>query len=142
MTDHVVYVDAKALEMEALVSGEKSMIIRGATGRKLPYGRVDVGDGLYFIRNNGEGLIRAWGRVTSVFNSEELSEIESFALVEDNMEELALSDAQKKKWGGKRYLVLIGVGKVKEVKPFEIDKSEFGNMDDWLIVGDIERVKV
>ena len=68
--DHVVYLDARANEMEKLLNGEKSMIIRGATGRKLPYGRVNVGDNLYFIINNAEGLLKAKGVVSSVFHSE------------------------------------------------------------------------
>ena len=38
--DHVVYLDAKANELDRLLDGSKAMIIRGATGRKLPYGRV------------------------------------------------------------------------------------------------------
>ena len=49
--DHVVYLDAKANELEKLSDGSKTMIIRGATGRKLPYGRDNEGDILYFINN-------------------------------------------------------------------------------------------
>ncbi|MHA2032979.1 MAG: hypothetical protein ACW99Q_26725, partial [Candidatus Kariarchaeaceae archaeon] len=69
--DHVVYVDAKAKanDMEEILSGKRLMIIRGATGRKLPYDRVDENDELYLIRNNGEGLIRAKCIVDSVINS-------------------------------------------------------------------------
>jgi hypothetical protein len=37
--DHVVYVDAAAKEMEKLLDGSKCMILRGAAGRKLPYGK-------------------------------------------------------------------------------------------------------
>jgi hypothetical protein len=37
--DHVVYLDAKEKELDKLRSGQKSMIIRGAAGRKLPHGR-------------------------------------------------------------------------------------------------------
>jgi len=33
--NHVVYLDAKSNELENLLSGKKSMIIRGATGRKV-----------------------------------------------------------------------------------------------------------
>jgi hypothetical protein len=50
--DHVVYVDAKAGEMEKLVNDEKKIIIRGSAGRKMPYGRVNPGDMLYLINNN------------------------------------------------------------------------------------------
>ena len=38
--DHVVYVDTKAKELEKLLEGTKRMLIRGAAGRKMPYGRV------------------------------------------------------------------------------------------------------
>jgi hypothetical protein len=118
------------------------MIIRGATGRKIPYGRVNQDDILYFINNNAEGLILAKARVKSVFNSEKMTEAESVRLVEKHQGKLQLSKRQQARWGGKRYLVLIEVSDVKRVEPFQIDKSGYGNMDDWLSVVQIERVKL
>ncbi len=140
--DHIVYTDAKSNEMELLVAGEKVMIIRGATGRKMPYGRVNVGDVLYFINNNAEGMVKASGKVTAVFNSDKMTQEESKALVDKNQSKLKLSDQQYKKWAGKRYLVLIEVDGIEELSPFGIDKSEYGNMDDWLMVDDINTVVI
>jgi len=139
--DHVVYVDAKENELDLLLSGGKSMIIRGATGRKLPHGRVAPGDRLFFIQNNGDGMARACAVVTSVFNSEKLSEEESRQLVEENQPFLRLTPAQVKRWAGKRYLVLVGISSTGAVVPFAIDRSEYGSMDDWLPVGEIDRVR-
>lgn len=140
--DHVVYLEAKANELENLLSGKKRMIIRGAAGRKLPYGRVSENDTLYLINNNGEGEIRATAKVKSVFNSEKLSEQESIELVKKYQKNLFLTDKQFNKWAGKRYIVLIELEKVKEIKPFKIDKSNFSNMDDWLSVEQINNVKI
>jgi len=140
--DHVVYVDAKANEMEKLLNGEKKMIIRGAAGRKLPYGRVDAGDVLYFINNNAEGQVKAKAIVSNVFNSEKMTKEESIALVEENQEKLKLTKKQFKRWSGKRYIVLIEVKSVEGIEAFEIDKSNYGNMDDWLPVENIENIKV
>jgi hypothetical protein len=140
--DHVVYVDAKANEMEKLLDGEKKMIIRGAAGRKLPYGRVEAEDVLYFINNNGEGEVKAKAIVSNVFNSEKMTKEESIALVEENQDKLKLTKKQFKRWSGKRYIVLIGVKSVEGIEAFEIDKSDYGNMDDWLPVENIENVKV
>jgi len=139
--DHVVYLDAQAKEMENLLSGAKTMIIRGATGRKMPHGRVNAGDALYLINNNAEGTVRARAKVKSAFHSEKMDESESRALVEKNQSELRLTEKQVKRWAGKRYLVLIEVSDVKEVPPFTIDKSGYGNMDDWLPVEKIESVR-
>ena len=139
--DHVVYLDAKAKELDLLIGCEKSMIIRGATGRKMPYGRVNAGDVLYFINNNAEGKVRAKVTVANVFNSEKMTSEESTQLVESNQSKLQLSPQQFKKWAGKRYIVLIEIGQFEEIPPFEIDKSDYGNMDDWLPVEQIEKVK-
>lgn len=138
--DHVVYLDAKANELECLLSGKKKMIIRGATGRKLPYGRVNINDNLYFINNNGKGEVLAIAQVKSVLNSERLTEQESINLVNKNQKKLLLTDKQFTKWAGRRYIVLVEVENVKEIKPFQIDKSNYGNMDDWLLVEKIDNV--
>jgi len=139
--DHVVYLDVKEAELSKLLTGQKSMIIRGAAGRKMPYGRVQEGDRLYFLENDGSGCVRAQGVVASVFNSEKMETETSRKLVEDNQDRLNLNPAQIKRWAGKRYLVLIEVSQVTPLDPFQIDKSEYGNMDDWLPVGEIDRVK-
>lgn len=140
--DHVVYLDAAAKELDRILGGEKTMIIRGATGRKMPYGRVNAGDTLYFLNNDAEGLIRAIAEVSSVLNSDALTEEESRQLVEEHQGKLHLTAKQLNRWGGKRYLVLIGIENVAPLSPFGVDKSEYGNMDDWLMVGEIGKVKL
>jgi hypothetical protein len=140
--DHVVYLDAAAKDLDLLLSNEKTMIIRGATGRKMPYGRVNPGDVLYFINNNAEGAILACAKVKSVLNSEKLTGAESTQLIEQHQEKLQLTQKQLERWAGKRFLVLVEVGEVEKVQPFRIDKSGFGNMDDWLLVEQIEKVRI
>lgn len=138
--DHIVYLDSQAKELENLLAGKKTMIIRGAAGRKLPHGRVDAGDVLYFINNNAEGVVRAKAKVKSAFHSGKMSEDESRALVKKNQPKLSLSEKQVKRWAGKRYIVLIEITDVKGIPPFAIDRSAYGNMDDWLPVEKIESV--
>ncbi len=139
--DHVVYLDAKAAELENILSGRKTMIIRGAAGRKLPYGRVHAGDTLYLINNNAEGVVKAKATVSSVHDSEKMDEKSSEELVRKNQGSLQLTDKQFQRWAGKRYLVLISVKDPVEIKPFQIDKSSYSNMDDWLPVGEIGKVR-
>ncbi|PWE00179.1 hypothetical protein [Marinilabilia rubra] len=139
--DHVVYLDFKAKELENLKSGQKTMIIRGAMGRKLPYGRVDKGDVLYFVENKGDGLVKGKAVVDSVFNSDKLTKEQSADLVEKNQEKLLLNKGLEKRFSGKRYLVLIAVRDFTGLESFKIDRSDYGNMDDWLPVENIDKVK-
>jgi hypothetical protein len=140
--DHVVYLDAKAQELKKLENGTKCMIIRGATGRKMPYGRVSPGDILYFINNNAEGVIHAKALVKDVLNSDKLTKEDSIKLVEHNQDKLQLTDPQFNRWAGKRYLVLIEIEGFSNIEPFAIDRSAYGNMDDWLPVEEIENVRI
>ena len=136
--DHIVYLDAKTNEIDNLIKGNKSMIIRGASGRIIPYGMVKEGDILYLINNNGEEKIRARGEVISVYDSEKLSVEESFETIIRNQDKLQLPDKIFEKIAGKQYLVLVGLDRVQEIDPVRIDKGSFSNVDDWLTVGKID----
>lgn len=140
--DHVVYLDSKAKELDNIKNDEKSMIIRGAMGRKLPYGRVNKGDVLYFIENKGDGLVKGKAGVSDVYHSDKLSKEESNTLIEQNQDKLMLDKGLLKRFAGKRYLVLITIKDFEAIEPFKIDRSEYGNMDDWLPVDNIENVRM
>jgi hypothetical protein len=140
--DHVVYLDHKAKELDLLEKGVKTMIIRGAMGRKIPYRKVEKGDWLYFIENMGDGLIKAVAEVSDVFNSEQMTREESVKLVDENQKLLRLDKKLYSRFAGKRYIVLIRVKNFKIIDSFRIDRSKYGNMDDWLPVGEIQSVKI
>jgi hypothetical protein len=142
MMDHIVYLDHKAKELENLRKGLKTMIIRGAMGRKLPYGKVELGDRLFFIENKGDGLIKATAKVSEVFNSGQLTKEESVKVIEKHQVQLQLNSGLIKRFGGKRYLVLISINDFSDVEPFKINRNAYANMDDWLPVGDIESVRM
>lgn len=72
---HVVYCDDKEKVLEKILAGTKTMIIRGAAGRKIPHSRVFEGEKLYFMKK-GTGLITAIADVKKVQNHVKLSEDE------------------------------------------------------------------
>lgn len=138
--DHIVYLNRKAKELENLINGSKTMIIRGATGRKLPYGILKEGDILYFAENNGDGLVKAKAVVSGVLNTEKLTKEESVEMVKQHQNHLKLDKAMFERFAGKRFLVLIWLRDFEILTPFGFDRSQFGNMDDWLPVESIESV--
>ncbi len=140
--DHIVYLDKRAKELDNLISGKKSMIIRGAMGRKMPYGRVEIGDILYFVENNGDALVKAKACVQDVIFTDKLETEESISIVEKLQPKLQLDARLTKRFAGKKYLSLINLENFRTVDPFKIDKSEYGNMDDWFPVENIDKVKI
>jgi hypothetical protein len=76
----------------------------------------------------------------NVFNSEQLSKKDSINLCLKNLDNLCLTK-NAGEVGGKRFLVLISVKDFAQIEQFKIDRSEYGNMDDWLPVEDINKVR-
>ncbi len=140
--EHVVYRTAHAGELDKLLAGKTTMIVRGAAGRKLPYGRVNPGDILYFLNNDGKGVVQARAKVCQVLNSEPHTPEASQILLADHQNALQLTEKQQQRWSGKRYLVLITAAAIQKLKPFHIDRSGDRNMDDWLPVGDNNSVRI
>lgn len=137
--EHLAYCDKKSKELENLLAGNKSMLIRGAAGRKLPYGRVLPGETIYLIENDGKGVISARGVISNVFNSEKLSEEESKKIIFEYMDRLKLTEDQLKRWVGKKYLCLVEVDHLENIEPFSYERT--GNMDDWIIVNSIDEIR-
>lgn len=135
---HLVYCDDKTKELSKILDGSKTMVIRGAAGRKIPHSRVFENEILYFMEK-GSKKITAKAVVKDVQNYVKLSEEEITKTIEDNNDKLLLTDAQKQRWH-KKCLCLVEFQDVEVIEPLDFDHQ--GNMDDWLIIDKIGDVVV
>lgn len=131
---HLVYCDNKSRELSKILDGSKTMIIRGAAGRKIPHSRVFKGEILYFMEK-GSMKITAKAVVADVQNFVKLSDEEITSIIDQNNDKLQLTDKQKERWH-KKYLCLVSFDNIEEISPLDFDRQ--GNMDDWLIIEKIE----
>ncbi len=139
---HLVYCDNAGKKgekvLDKILAGTKTMIVRGAAGRKIPHSRVFEGERLYFIEK-GSREITTTAIVKQVQNFVKLSDEEITKTLADNQSKLNLSDKQKARWH-KKCLCLVEFEDVKEISPLAFEHQ--GNMDDWLILEKIEDVIV
>lgn len=137
---HLVYCDNAGKKgekvLDKILAGTKTMIVRGAAGRKIPHSRVFSGERLYFMEK-GSARITATALVKDVQNLVKLSDEEITKTLADNQNKLNLSDKQKVRWH-KKCLCLVEFENVKEIDPLAFEHQ--GNMDDWLILEKIEDV--
>ncbi len=135
---HVVYCDDKAKVLEKILAGTKTMIVRGAAGRKIPHSRVFEGEKLYFMKK-GTGKISATAIVKSVQNYTKLTPDEINMVFDKNKVKLDLTEKQRKRWQ-KKCLCIVEFDDLNEIEPLDFDHQR--NMDDWLIIEKIEDVVV
>ena len=140
---HLVYCDNAGKKgervLDKILAGQKTMVVRGAAGRKIPHSRVFAGEKLYFMeKGSGEVAAKAW--VREVQNFVKLSEEEIDRLFVENAGALALTDKQRARWH-KKCICLVAFEKVERLSP-PLCFEKQSNMDDWLIVKKIEDVLV
>lgn len=139
---HLVYCDNAGKKGEKVLdkirAETKTMIVRGAAGRKIPHSRVFEGERLYFMEK-GSAEVTTTAIVKEVQNFVKLSDEEITKTLADNQIKLNLSDKQKVRWH-KKCLCLVEFENVKEISPLAFEHQ--GNMDDWLILEKIEDVLV
>lgn len=140
---HLVYCDNQGKKgehiLDKIISGTKTMVVRGAAGRKIPHSRVFEGETVYFMEK-GTGEISANATVKSVQNHVKLTDEEITKVLNENQDKLNLTDKQKERWH-KKCLCLVEFGGVQQIEsPLTFDHQ--GNMDDWLIIDKIEDVVV
>ncbi|CVK20250.1 MULTISPECIES: hypothetical protein [Sporomusa] len=140
---HLVYCDNTGKKgehvLDKILSGTKTMIVRGAAGRKIPHSRVFKGESLYFMEK-GTALIAAKAVVKSVQNYVKLTEDEIVKTFDDHQDKLNLTDKQRTRWH-KKCLCLVEFEQVEAIEP-ALAFDHQGNMDDWLIIEKIEDVVV
>jgi len=140
--EHLVYCDNIGKKGERIIDkirqGKKTMIVRGAAGRKIPHSRVFEGETLYFIEK-GTKEISLKAKVINIENFVKLNDDEINTLFDNNKERLQLSDNQRIRWH-KNCLCFVEFADLEEIEPLEFEHQ--GNMDDWLILEKIEDVLV
>ncbi len=139
---HLVYCDNAGKKgekvLDKILKGQKTMIVRGAAGRKIPHSRVNVGETLYFMEK-GTALIHVMATVKNVFNYVKLLDEEITKVLQENQSKLNLTEKQQQRWH-KKCLCLVEFENVQEIEALAFDRQ--GNMDDWLIIDKIEDVVV
>jgi len=139
--EHLVYLNNKAKELQKLLDKEKTMIIRGAAGKKSPLGgRAKVGDDIYFVETGGDMTVTHKGIISNVVESEKMAAEESSEFIKKYEKELNLSKDQYKRWNGKKYLAVYEISELQEIEPFKYNREK--NMDDWIITDDINKIKL
>jgi hypothetical protein len=135
--DHIVCIDPDAKELDKLLLGTRTMIVRRA--KEVPFGTVNPGDTLYFIYSGG-CLIRARTTVKDLLYSDQLTAKTSASLLQAYQDQMQLTRREMERLVRKQYLVLIAVENTTPIRPFAVDRSNYEGQGDWLPVGDIRKV--
>jgi len=131
--------------LSKILSGEKSIESRWYKNRYAPWDKIRSGDKVYF-KNSGEP-VTVIAEVEKVLQFEDLNQVKVGDLLEkygkrDGIEKNQINHYYQM-FKHKNYCVLIFLKNPKKLtKPFEISKKGYGAMSAWIVVEDINKLKI
>jgi len=126
-----------------ILNGEKKIESRWYKNKSAPWGKINVGDIIYF-KNSGEP-VTVKAKIKKVKTIENLTPKK----VHEILEKYGKDDGIKKEklsfyynlFKDKKYCILIFLINPKKIKPFEINKKGFGSMSAWITTQNINDIK-
>lgn len=123
----------------------KTLETRWYRSKIAPWGRVKVGEKVYF-KDSG-GLVEIVATISSIEEIIVENEIQRAQIIKDawkaDLDDESLIPELEKYAAGKKYCILIGLDNPLKIKiPFHIDKKGFGMQCAWITADSIEKLRV
>ena len=130
--NHLVFLDTRAGELERILSGMKTMLIKEFDPAQTTAHPVRPGDSLYFLRDNGECAVRVKATVVRVlFFTNRLDEDLSHTLKE-LQPRLQLTEDQYNYWSAKQHVLLVEFGSAHKIGVIQVAAHKIADRLDWI----------
>lgn len=142
--DHLAIMKKSWGLIPKIIDGTKTIESRWYLKKHLPWGKIKKGDNLYF-KNSGEKVsVRISVKGVKQFENLTPAKVKKTLEKYGQKDGLGISDLSKfyRMFKDKKYCILVFLKNPQKVKPFNIDKSDFGAMSAWISVKNIKEIKV
>ncbi|PIN81762.1 hypothetical protein COV13_00005 [Candidatus Woesearchaeota archaeon CG10_big_fil_rev_8_21_14_0_10_32_9] len=130
--------------IDKILNGTKVIESRWSVNKIAPWDSVRKGD-LIFLKNSGD-KVRAVVEVDLVVQFSNLNKNNVKEILIDNYQKIGIEPDKfsffLKNFENKKNCILIYLKNAKKIEPFKIKKDGFGNMASWMIVKDVNSVKI
>jgi hypothetical protein len=128
----LIFLDAQAGELEKILSGVKTMLVKEFDPVQIPAHPVKPGDSLYFLRDKDDCALRVKATVVRVlFFTNRLNEDLSHTLKE-MQPRLHLTEDQYNYWCAKKQVLLVEFEAAQKIGVLQVAFNEFNDRSDWI----------
>jgi hypothetical protein len=130
--NHLVVLDAQAGELERILSGVKTMLVKEFDPAQTAAHPVSPGDSLYFLRDNGECAVRVKATVVRVLTftnrrNEDLSH--TLKLMQTKLQ---LTEEQYNHWAAKQQALLVEFASAQKISLIHVAPDKVAGRSDWI----------
>jgi hypothetical protein len=130
--NHLVFLDTRAGELERILSGVKTMLVKEFDPMQTTAHPVNLGDNLYFLRDQDDCALRVKATVVRVlFFTNRLNEDLSHTLKE-MQPRLQLTEDQYHHWSAKQQALLVEFGSAHKVPVIRVAPDKITDRSNWI----------
>lgn len=139
--NHLVFLDARAGELEKILSGVKTMLVKEFDPAHTPVHPVNPGDSLYFLRNTDEWALRVKATIIrALFFVNGPHEDLSHSLKE-MQPRLQLTEDQFNYWSARKQALFIEFETAHKIPVIRIAPDKIKDRTEWIAIEDINLIK-
>jgi hypothetical protein len=140
LMNHLVFVDAQAGELERILSGVKTMLVREFDPMQTTTHPVKPGDSLYFLKDKDDSFLRVKATIVRVlFFTRHLDEDLSHTLKE-LQPKLQLTEEQYNHWLAKQSILLIEFDAAQKIGVIHVALEKMKDKSGWIAFEDFSLV--
>ena len=130
--NHLVFLDTRAGELEKILSGTKTMLIKEFDPAQTSGHPVSPGDSLYFLRNNDERALRVKATVTRVLSITNNSDQDLSHSLKEMQPRLQLTEDQYNDWSVRKQLLLVEFESAHKIGAIHVAPARIADRSDWI----------
>jgi hypothetical protein len=130
--NHVVFLDAQAGELEKILSGVKTMLVKEFDPAQTAVHLVSAGDSLYFVRNKEVWALRVKATVIRVLISANCPEEDLSHTLKEMQPKLQLTEDQYSYWSAKQHVVLVEFESARKIDVIHVAPNQIADCTDWI----------
>jgi len=130
--NHLVRLEAEAGELESILRGVKTMLVRELDPARPGASPVTPGDSLNFLRDTDDGAVRVKATVTSVLLLTSSAGDDLSRSLKEMQPKLQLTETQFDYWSGKRQALLIEFDSAQKIEGFHVASRSIPDPSGWI----------
>jgi hypothetical protein len=137
---HLVILDTRAGELEKILSGMNTMLIREFDPAQTTTHPVSPGDSLYFLRDNGECAVRVKATVVRVLFSTYSQDQDLSHTLKELQPRLQLTEDQYNYWSARKQVLLVEFESAHKIDVIHVAPDKITDRSDWIAFEDLSLI--
>jgi hypothetical protein len=139
--NYLVYLDTQAGELEKILSGTKSMVVKEFDPARDIRQPVSPGDSLYFMRNKDECALRGKATVVRVLFFTNRINDELSQTLKELQPRLQLTEDQYNYWSTKEQVMLVEFDSAHKTEVIQVASNKITNPSEWIAFKEFSEIK-